>query len=162
MHLSRTQVQLLSWIFRLTNAENLCRKTHPHFLFLPSQLVYMRTTSFAISSFAPHSHFLLDIDVEEKHFPSERARNKWKFFPSRWCRSFSFRSLLRCRRIINGRKLRKLCNIFIKFFAVACNFYEKEKFSCCVLLRMERRRMEIKIKEILAPWRGWKSLWSVN
>lgn len=136
-----------------------CRKSLPenssNFFFL-SHLVYMRMTIFCHSSFSPSCVFFFTSIVEEKHFPSERARNKWKFFPSRWCRSFSFRSLLRCRRIINGRKLRKLCNIFIKFFAVACNFYEMEKFSCCVLLRMERRRMEIKIKEIFAMSGGVK------
>lgn len=90
--------------------------------------------------FSPSCVFFLTSIVEEKHFPTERARNKWKFFPSQWCRSFffSFRSL-RCRRI-NGRKLRKLCNIFIKFFAVACNFYEMKKFPCCVLLRMEPKK----------------------
>jgi len=30
--------------------------------------------------------------------------------------------------LINGRKLRKLCNIFIKFSAVACNFSRKSNF----------------------------------
>lgn len=36
----------------------------------------------------------------------------------------------RKKRIINDRKLRKLCNIFIKFFIVACNFHDEDSLLC--------------------------------
>lgn len=80
--------------------------------------------------------------------------------------SFLFFLSLRSRRIINGRKLRKLCNIFIKFFVVACNFYEMEKFFLVVcFLRMgnfPERRMEIKIKENFRPWTDRRGVWGVK
>lgn len=115
-------------IFRLENAEKISA-----WIFLLILLTCALWVSRFFLPFLPSLTriFFSTSIVEEKHFPSERARNKWKFFPSRWCRSFFFPFAL-CRKIINGRKLRKLCNIFIKFFAVACNFSEKGKvFLLC-------------------------------
>lgn len=59
-----------------------------------------------------------------------------------------FLSLFRREKIINGRKLRKLCNIFIKFFAVACNFSEKGKvfLLCDVAYGKEEEEEEWKLK----------------
>lgn len=74
---------------------------------------------------------------------------------------FSFFSLFASffaffRRIINGRKLRKLCNIFIKFSAVACNFYdgEEEKVFSAWRLRARRKANWRKIKENSPPAGG--------
>lgn len=121
---------------------NKCRKSlsENSSKFFRSHLVYMRMTIFCHSSPFPPLSFSSWHRLSRKNIfhPREHAISE-SFSLHNDVEVFCFRSL-RCRRIINGRKLRKLCNIFIKFFVVACNFYEMEKFPCCVMLRMEPKK----------------------
>jgi hypothetical protein len=157
MHLPRThRFNSFSWIFRLQKISagkfirfflSFLLYLHAHdefcyfFLFPPRLLTFSSRHRLSRKNiFHPREHAISE---------SSSLHDDVEVF-------FCFRSLPKCWRIINGRKLRILCNIFIKFFAVACNFYEMEKFACCVMLRMERRRMEIKIKKFLLHGEGEK------
>lgn len=107
-----------------------CRKSQKYkLLFMWTSLFRpQRLLSCALITFLEEKNASTSI-LKEKHFPTEWTTyfEQVKVFPFTMMSSFFLppRCLFpRSGRIINGRKLRKLCNIFIKFFAVACNFYD--------------------------------------